>query len=185
MTIEARKRRTALLALAAVAAMTGLSFAAVPLYRAFCQATGWGGVTQRAEAAPDVVLERAMTIRFDAATDPGLPWRFKPEQPTQTLKIGKTGLAFYEAVNLSAAPVTGRAIFNVTPAKAGFYFRKIDCFCFQEQTLGPGERVSMPVSYFIDPSIAEDEYLDDVGTITLAYTFYAAEADGGDARAAE
>jgi cytochrome c oxidase assembly protein subunit 11 len=181
----ARNRRTALLALAAVAAMTGLSFAAVPLYRAFCQVTGWGGTTQRAAAGADIVLGRKITVRFDATTDQHLPWRFRPEQPAQTLRIGETGLAFYEAANLSGAPVTGRAVFNVTPAKAGLYFRKIDCFCFEEQTLGAGERVSMPVSYFIDPAIAEDKHLDDVSTITLAYTFYAAQAAATPKSAAE
>ncbi len=172
MGVAAQNRKTALIAAGAVAAMLGLSYAAVPIYRAFCQITGWGGTTSRAAKAADVVLDRKITIRFDATTDPALPWRFEPEQPSQTLKIGEAGLAFYEAANLTGAPVTGRATFNVSPAKAGRYFKKIECFCFTEQTLGAGEIQSMPVTYFIDPKIADDETLDDVQTITLAYTFY-------------
>jgi cytochrome c oxidase assembly protein subunit 11 len=168
----ARNRKTAFVILAVVAGMVGLSYASVPLYKLFCQVTGWGGATQRADANTGVVLNRKMTIRFDAATDPHLPWRFKPEQPSQVLKIGETGLAFYEAENETSAAVSGRATFNVTPAKAGIYFKKIECFCFTEQTLDPGEKVSMPVTYFIDPKIADDPNLDDVQTITLAYTFF-------------
>ncbi|MBB5517945.1 cytochrome c oxidase assembly protein [Amphiplicatus metriothermophilus] len=165
-------RRTALVVAGVVAAMVGLSFAAVPAYRAFCQVTGWGGTTQRADAAADAILERAVTIRFDGTTGADLPWRFRPEQISQTLKVGESGLAFYEAENLSDRPVTGRATYNVSPAKAGLYFKKIDCFCFTEQRLAPGEKVSMPVTYFIDPAIARDRNLDDVQTITLSYTFF-------------
>lgn len=154
------------------AGMVALSFAAVPAYRAFCQVTGWGGTTQRADAEADRVVARDITVRFDATVSQGLAWRFKPEQPSQTLKIGETGLAFYEAENLTGKPVTGRATFNVSPAKAGIYFKKIECFCFTEQTLQPGEKVSMPVTYFIDPALAEDKNLDEVQTITLAYTFF-------------
>lgn len=152
--------------------MLGLAVASVPAYRAFCQVTGWGGTTQRAEAGADRVLARDITIRFDATVGKDLPWRFKPEQVDQTLKIGETGLAFYEASNLSDGPIVGRAIFNVSPAKAGAYFNKIECFCFTEQTLQPGETVSMPVTYFIDPALANDRNLDEVETITLAYTFF-------------
>ena len=157
----------------AVVAMTALSFASVPAYRAFCQVTGWGGTTQRAETEADRTLAREITIRFDATVNQDLSWRFKPEQVSQTLHIGQTGLAFYEAENLADKPVTGRATFNVSPAKAGLYFRKIECFCFTEQTLLPGEKVSMPVTYFVDPALADDKNLDDVQTITLAYTFFA------------
>lgn len=167
-----RNGKTALLAAAAAAGMVGLSYAAVPLYRAFCQATGWGGTTQRAETGAAVVLDRPMTVRFDANVDPHLPWGFRPEQLSQTLKVGETGLAFFEAENRSGAPVSGRATFNVTPEKAGVYFKKIHCFCFDEQTLQPGQKVSMPVTYFIDPKIADDPDLDDVGTVTLSYTFF-------------
>lgn len=152
--------------------MVALSFAAVPAYRAFCQVTGWGGTTQRADAEADRVVARDITVRFDATVSQGLAWRFKPEQPSQTLKIGETGLAFYEAENLIDKPVTGRATFNVSPAKAGIYFKKIECFCFTEQTLQPGQKVSMPVTYFIDPALADDKNLDEVQTITLAYTFF-------------
>lgn len=167
-----KNARTAMIVAAVVAGMVGMSFAAVPAYRAFCQVTGFGGTTQRASAEARETLARQMTIRFDGNTAEDMPWRFKPEQVSQTLHIGETGLAFFEAENLSDHPVTGRATFNVTPTKAGIYFKKIECFCFTEQTLAPGEKVSMPVTYFIDPEIADDAYLDDVETVTLAYTFF-------------
>ncbi|MGF1543027.1 MAG: cytochrome c oxidase assembly protein [Parvularculaceae bacterium] len=167
-----RNRRTAAIAAAVVAGMVGMGFAAVPAYRAFCQVTGWGGVTQRAEAGAREVLDRKVTIRFDSVSGKDLPWRFKPEQPTQTLRLGETGLAFYEAENLADAAVTGRAMFNVSPAKAGQYFNKIECFCFTEQRLEAGQRVSMPVTYFIDPALANDPNLAEVETITLSYTFF-------------
>ncbi|HBK92631.1 MAG TPA: cytochrome c oxidase assembly protein [Parvularcula sp.] len=159
-------------ALAAVAGMVALSFASVPLYRAFCQITGWGGATKRAEAPAGRVLERTIAVRFDATVNEGLPWTFKPEQVSETLHVGETGLAFYAAKNLTDRPITGRATFNVQPAKAGRYFKKIECFCFTEQTLKPGEEASMPVTFFIDPAIADDRGLDDVQTITLSYTFF-------------
>ncbi len=165
-------RKTAAIAGGVALAMVGLSFAAVPAYKAFCQVTGWGGTTQRAEAGAARTIERKITIRFDASTNAELPWRFKPEQVSQTLHIGETGLAFYEAENLTSEPVTGRATFNVSPAKAGIYFSKVECFCFTEQTLQPGEKVSMPVTYFIDPDLADDRNLDEVETITLSYTFF-------------
>lgn len=168
----AKNRKTALIVSSVVAGMVALSFAAVPAYRAFCQVTGWGGTTQRAEAEAGRTLEREITVRFDATVSQGLPWVFKPEQPSQTLHIGETGLAFYEAGNLTGKPITGRATFNVSPAKAGIYFKKIECFCFTEQTLQPGEKVSMPVTYFVDPALADDKNLDEVQTITLAYTFF-------------
>ncbi|MFQ5561950.1 MAG: cytochrome c oxidase assembly protein [Parvularculaceae bacterium] len=168
-------RKTALIVAGLVLAMVGLSFAAVPAYRAFCQVTGWGGVTQRADAGAGRTLARQITVRFDASVAAGLDWRFKPEQVSQTLHIGETKLAYFEAENLSDRPVTGQATFNVTPAKAGIYFNKIQCFCFTEQTLAPGEKVSMPVVYFVDPELADDRNLDEVQTITLAYTFFAKE----------
>ncbi len=168
-----KNRKTAMYVAAGVVGMIGLSFASVPAYRAFCQVTGWGGTTQRAEAEADRTLAREITIRFDATVNQGLAWRFKPEQPSQTLHIGETGLAFYEAENLTDKPVSGRATFNVSPAKAGIYFQKIECFCFTEQTLQAGQKVSMPVTYFIDPKIAEDDNMDDIQTITLSYTFFA------------
>lgn len=173
----ARNKKTALMVTGLVAGMTALSFAAVPAYRAFCQITGFDGTTQRADKAADRILDRKITIRFDATVADGLAWSFKPEQIDQTLRVGETGLAFYHAENFSGASVTGRATFNVQPAKAGVYFKKIECFCFTEQTLAAGKAASMPVTYFIDPSIAEDPNLDDVSTITLSYTFFPWETD--------
>lgn len=163
--------------LGVVFAMVAMSYAAVPLYKLFCQVTGWGGTTKRADAAPDLILDRMITVRFDATVDPRLPWRFRPEQISQSMRIGESRLAFYEAANLSTKPVVGRATFNVTPAKAGKYFKKIECFCFTEQMLAAGEQVTMPVSYFIDPAIADDRQLDEVETITLSYTFFDWGAD--------
>lgn len=173
MTGQERNKKTAGIVIGVVFAMVALSFASVPAYRAFCQVTGWGGTTQRADTGADRTLAREITVRFDATVAQGLDWRFKPEQPSQTLNIGETGLAFYEAANNTNRPITGRATFNVSPAKAGIYFRKIECFCFTEQTLQPGQVVSMPVTYFVDPALAEDENLAEVQTITLAYTFFA------------
>jgi len=170
--IQAKNKKTALIVSGAVASMVALSFAAVPAYRAFCQVTGWGGTTQRAEATTGQTLARKITVRFDGTVSHGLNWRFKPEQVSQTLHIGEAGLAFFEAENFSDKPVTGRATFNVSPAKAGIYFNKIDCFCFTEQRLEPGEKMSMPVAYFIDPALADDPNLDEVQTVTLAYTFF-------------
>ena len=172
MTGTDQNKKTAASVAAVVVGMVAMSFAAVPAYKAFCQVTGWGGTTQRADKNEDGVIDRTITVRFDATTSADLPWRFKPEQVSQTLNIGETGLAFYEAENLTGVPVSGRATFNVSPAKAGIYFKKIECFCFTEQTLQPGEKVSMPVTYFIDPALAKDKNLDEVETITLAYTFF-------------
>lgn len=183
---QSKNKKTALIVSGIVLGMVGMSFAAVPAYRAFCQVTGWGGTTQRAEAGADGVLERKVTVRFDGTVSNGLDWGFRPEQVSQTLHIGETGLAFFEAENHSGKPITGRASFNVSPSKAGLYFKKIECFCFTEQTLQPGETVSMPVTYFVDPALAEDENLDDVQTITLAYTFFPWEnepADDGESAA--
>ena len=153
-------------------------FVVPPAYRLFCQVTGWGGTTQRAEAATGKVLDRTITVRFDATTDRDLPWRFKPQQWEQTMPIGEAMLAFYDAENLSSKSVSGQASFNVSPAKAGIYFKKVECFCFTEQLLKPGEKVSMPVAYFIDPAIDEDRNLDEVETITLSYTFFRLDEDG-------
>ncbi|MEE4210181.1 MAG: cytochrome c oxidase assembly protein [Parvularcula sp.] len=155
-----------------VAGMVALSFAAVPLYDTFCRVTGWGGTTQTAETSSDRVLDRKVVIRFDASTAQDMPWSFKPVQYTQTLRIGETGLAYYEATNTSEHPVIGSASFNVQPAKAGLYFMKVECFCFTEQRLEPGETMLMPVTYFIDPELADEKRLDDVREITLSYTFY-------------
>lgn len=164
--------KTAMIVSGVVVSMVGLSFAAVPLYDAFCRVTGWGGTTQRAEAAPSQTLAREVTVRFDATVGRGLAWRFEPQEPSQTLHVGQTGLTFYEAENLSDKPIVGRATFNVSPAKAGLFFSKIECFCFTEQLLQPGEKVLMPVTYFVDPGLADDINMDDVQTITLSYTFF-------------
>jgi cytochrome c oxidase assembly protein subunit 11 len=159
---------------ALVLGMTALSFAAVPLYRLFCQVTGYEGTTRRASVAPDTVLERSLTVAFDANVGPGIGWRFEPVQRAQQLRIGEQGLAFYRATNRSDKPQVGMAVFNVTPHKAGSYFNKIECFCFTAQRLEPGQSVEMPVAYFIDPAIDGDADLKKLTTITLSYTFYPA-----------
>jgi len=167
-----KNARTALSVSGVVLGMVAMSFAAVPLYRAFCQVTGWGGTTQVADQQADRVLERKVTVRFDASRASGMPWEFKPVQVSQELHIGETGLAYYEATNTSDEPVIGSATFNVQPAKAGQYFMKVDCFCFEEQLLQPGETMLMPVTYFIDPEMDNERNLDEVREITLSYTFY-------------
>lgn len=161
-----------------VAAMVGLSFAAVPLYRMFCQATGYAGTPQRADKGADQVLDRTVTVRFDGNVDPALPWRFAPEQRTMEVKIGETALAFFKATNETDAPVTGTAIFNVSPEQAGLYFTKIECFCFTEQTLAAGQSVDMPVTFFVDPKIVEDDDTKNIAEITLSYTFYRTDKAG-------
>ncbi len=152
--------------------MVGAAYASVPLYNIFCKVTGYGGTTQRADAGSDVVLEREIKVLFDASTARGLMWEFKPLQLEQTVRIGENGLARYRATNLSDKPLTGMASYNVTPQKAGAYFVKLECFCFTEQTLQPGESMDMPVIYFVAPEIAEEKRLDDIKTITLSYTFF-------------
>ncbi len=152
--------------------MVGMSYAAVPLYRIFCQATGIAGTTQRAEKPSDRVLDRTMSIRFDANVSPDLPWTFAPAVPTVDVRIGENTLAFYQARNTSDHALTGAATFNVTPEIAGGYFVKVACFCFQEQRLEPGQVVDMPVSFYVDPAIVADKDAGRVGQITLSYTFY-------------
>ena len=164
--------RTLAVILGVVAAMLGLVAAAPTLYNTFCRVTGWGGTTQRADGLAPRVLDREITVRFDASVAKGLPWTFKPEQVSQTLRVGETGLAYYETTNRSDRPVVGTATFNVQPAKAGLYFMKVQCFCFTAQVLQPGETMSMPVSYYVDPEIDDEERLDEVREITLSYTFY-------------
>jgi cytochrome c oxidase assembly protein subunit 11 len=155
-----------------VASMIGLSYASVPLYRLFCQVTGFGGTTQVAEAAPAQASAEQMTIRFDANIDRSLGWNFHPKQNTMTVKIGEPNMAYYVATNAASLPSTGSAVFNVTPAEAGIYFNKIECFCFTEQTLKAGETVEMPVQFFIDPAILDDLDAKSISEITLSYTFY-------------
>ena len=168
-----RNLRTAMLSVLGICCMTGLGFASVPLYRIFCQVTGFGGTTQTAEQAPATTVDRLMQIQFDATVHPGLPWDFKPEQRQVTLKVGEPGLIYYSATNLGSYQTLGVATFNVTPEKAGQYFTKVACFCFQEQPLAPGETARLGVSFFVDPAIMGDPDLDDVTTITLSYTFFA------------
>lgn len=164
--------RIALVVSAMVVGMIGLSFAAVPMYRTFCQITGWGGTTQKAEQASASIVDREITIRFDGTISQNLPWSFSPDQVSQDLKVGETGLAFYSAENRSEQAIVGSATFNVQPAKAGRYFMKVECFCFTEQLLMPGQAMKMPVTYFVDPALADDRDLDEVREITLSYTFY-------------
>lgn len=152
--------------------MFAMAYAAVPIYRVFCKVTGYGGTTQVAEAYATSVGSREITVRFDSNIDADLPWSFSPEQTAITLRTGENGLAFYQAENLSDAPVTGMAVYNVTPDKAGIYFNKVHCFCFDEQTLKPHEKMMMPVSFFVDPALEMDRNLDDVDTITLSYSFF-------------
>ena len=170
--LASRNRRIAVAAFCGAAVMVGAAFAAVPLYRVFCQVTGYGGTPRTADAAPGRVLERRMTVRFNADLDPALQWEFEPERRQVRIRVGEQALAFYRARNLSSAPLTGTATFNVTPLKAGPYFSKIECFCFTEQTLMPGQSVDMPVTFFIDPAIAADPGLDAVTVVTLSYTFF-------------
>lgn len=165
--------RTALMAFGLAAGMTGVGYASVPLYRMFCQVTGFGGTTQKADEAPGAVSSGTLiSVRFDANTAPGLPWEFKPEANSEKVVIGARDITFYSAKNLSSVPVTGTATFNVTPSQAGKYFSKIQCFCFTEQTLQPGKQVRMPVVFYVDPKIMDDPDARDIKEITLSYTFY-------------
>ncbi|OYX13061.1 MAG: cytochrome c oxidase assembly protein [Rhizobiales bacterium 32-66-8] len=161
--------------LAFVATMIGVAYAAVPLYAMFCTLTGFGGATRQAEAAPGAVLERKMTVRFDANVAPGLTWQFRPEQRSVEVQVGETKMAYYLARNESSAPSYANATYNVTPSQAGAYFVKMQCFCFEEQTLQGNEKVDMPVVFFIDPAIEQDEELKGLKTITLSYTFFPAK----------
>jgi cytochrome c oxidase assembly protein subunit 11 len=165
------KRRTAILSAVVVFAMTGAAFAAVPLYRRFCQLTGFDGTVRRAEAAPTQVLDKTVLIRFDANVR-GVPWDFGPDQTSQTVKIGKTGLAFFHVKNTSDKPVTAHAAYNVVPESAARYFQKLQCFCFTDQTLQPGQSADFPVVYFVDPKYASDPDTKNEPDITLSYTFF-------------
>lgn len=156
-----------------VGLMLGLSFASVPLYRAFCQATGFGGTTQRAQASVVPEGKRSLTVRFDANVAPGLPWSFEPETPSVTLRTGRTATVFFHVENKSDQTTVAHAIFNVTPGVVGEYFDKINCFCFTDQTLGPHEAADMPVVFFLNPALEEDESMAAVDTLSLSYTFYA------------
>ncbi len=155
-----------------VVLMGGLAWASVPFYDWFCRVTGFGGTTDVAAAQSDTVLEQTIKVRFDGSKDRNMPWEFKPVVHEMELKIGETGLAFYEAYNPTDRVIAGSASYNVTPYEAGGFFTKIDCFCFTEQVLQPGERVQMPVTFYVDPEIVTDRDAKYVHTITLSYTFY-------------
>ena len=173
MALSHKRKRMMLVVLGGVACgMVGLSFAAVPLYDLFCSVTGFGGTTQTADAAPAEVGNRVMAVQFNSDVSNDVPWRFKPSQREVELRVGEVGLAFYTAINESNNTILGSATFNVTPLKAGIYFTKVDCFCFEEQVLRPGESAELPVTFFIDPDIVNDRDMDDVTTITLSYTFF-------------
>lgn len=168
-------RRVALLCGVFVTAMVGAAYAAVPLYDMFCRATGFGGTTKVASAAPSGALERTVKVRFDANVAPGLDWDFQPVQREMTVRVGESNLAFFRARNRSGEDSWGTATYNVTPQTTGAYFSKIHCFCFDEQQLAAGESLDMPVQFFVDPSFVEDDGMDRVNTITLSYTFFAAK----------
>ena len=165
-------QRTVVQTVSVVILMGGLAWASVPFYNWFCRVTGFGGTTNVAEAGSDLILDETIKVRFDASLDRDMPWTFKPEVREMEIRIGETGLAYYEAYNPLDVPIAGRATYNVTPYEAGAFFDKIDCFCFTEQVLMPGETVLMPVSFFVDPAIVDDREGQYVHTITLSYTFY-------------
>jgi cytochrome c oxidase assembly protein subunit 11 len=184
--LQRSNARVGLYAALLALAMLGMGYAAVPLYEMFCQVTGFGGTTQRATEGEALAAERAgakaagasVSVRFDANVDSALPWTFRPEQVTQTVRLGQRSMAFYYAKNNSDRPVTGTASFNVSPVQTGQYFNKIQCFCFTEQTLQPGQEVVMPVLYFVDPAIRDDANAAPVEQITLSYTFHRSEPPG-------
>ncbi|KOF16655.1 cytochrome C oxidase assembly protein [Ensifer adhaerens] len=161
--------------LAFVVGMTGMAYAAVPLYDMFCRVTGYNGTTKRVEQASDVILDEKVKVTFDANTSGGLPWEFKPVQRDIDVRIGETVQVMYRAKNLSSKPTTGQATFNVTPMQAGAYFNKVQCFCFTETTLQPGEEMEMPVVFFVDPDMVNAVETKDIKTLTLSYTFYPRE----------
>jgi len=167
-----RNGRTAAAMVGIVVLMGSLAWAAIPLYNLFCKVTGFGGTPSVAEAGSDVILDRTIKIRFDGSLERGMPWSFRPVQAAVDLRIGETGLAFFEAYNPTDRVITGQASYNVFPYAAGGYFTKIECFCFTEQTLQPHERVQMPVTFFVDPEIMDDPDGKYIHEITLSYTFY-------------
>jgi cytochrome c oxidase assembly protein subunit 11 len=169
-------RRTVIPLVLVIVGMGGMAWAAVPLYDWFCRVTGFGGTTQLGAGA-ERVLDRTVTVRFDASLERGMPWIFKPVEPSMEVRVGETALAFYEAHNPTDRPVAGSATYNVAPFSLGGYFTKIDCFCFTEQVLEPGERVEMPVTFYIDPEMVEDAETEGVSHITLSYTFFETELD--------
>ncbi|MBP0447418.1 cytochrome c oxidase assembly protein [Roseomonas sp. SSH11] len=176
-TLARRNRRVAIAAFGTVAGMVGLSFASVPLYDMFCRMTGYNGTVQTGGPAAPGAVERKVTVRFSANTHPSLPWRFEAAQNAMQVHLGEEGLAFYSAANTAERPVEGVATYNVTPEVVGKYFHKVACFCFDAQTLQPGQSVEMPVSFWVDPAMANDPNTRDIRTITLNYTFFRTLAD--------
>lgn len=173
-------RNTRVMAICGLVAvsMVGAAYASVPLYDLFCRVTGYGGTTQVAQYNDESrILDRTVEIRFDASREAGFPWTFEPVQRSMTVRLGETQIAFYRATNNSDRAVTGTATYNVTPYKAAPFFSKLECFCFTEQTLQPGESIEMPVLFFVDAEMDEDDRYDDVRTITLSYTFFESQAD--------
>jgi len=170
-----KNTRTLLLVFGFAFCMVGLSFASVPLYDLFCRVTGFGGTTQVSDSAPTETFDLQITVRFNTDTSNKLPWSFKPETNKMTVDVGQQSLINFIAQNKASAPVTGTAVYNVTPLKAGKYFHKTQCFCFDEQTLTAGEKMNMPVAFYIDPSIMDDRGMEDVSTITLSYSFFKAQ----------
>jgi cytochrome c oxidase assembly protein subunit 11 len=166
------KRKTVVQTVSLVVFMGALAWASVPLYDWFCRVTGFGGVPNTAQTGSDVILDKTIKVRFDASLDRDMPWEFKPVERQVEMRIGETGLVFYEAYNPTDRPVAGTASYNVTPYEAGNFFTKIDCFCFEQQVLQPGERVEMPVTFFVDPEIVDDRDAKYTKVITLSYTFY-------------
>ncbi|WP_333830061.1 cytochrome c oxidase assembly protein [Pararhodobacter sp.] len=172
-------QRTAAQATGVVVVMAGLGWASVPLYDLFCRVTGYGGTTQVGSGS-DRVLEQTVRVRFDASVARDFPWEFRPVQRTMDIRLGEVGIAFYEAYNPMDEPIAGTASYNVAPYDAGLYFTKIDCFCFQYQVLQPGERVEMPVTFYVDPDMLDDRDARDTHTITLSYTFHRTEIPAAD-----
>jgi cytochrome c oxidase assembly protein subunit 11 len=177
--MSARHRRIALLCAGFVAFMVGMAYASVPLYRLFCQATGFDGTPRVADKPSATVLDRTIVVRFDANVAPGLAWRFEPVERTMTVRIGENALAFFRATNLSDRPIHGTATYNVFPEQAAVFFNKLQCFCFTEQVLEPGESVEMPVSFFVDPQIVADKDAGSATHLTLSYTFYPVQPKPG------
>ncbi|MEE4117450.1 MAG: cytochrome c oxidase assembly protein [Paracoccaceae bacterium] len=178
------KQKTLAQTVSVVLFMGAMAWASVPLYDWFCRVTGYGGTTAVAAGESDTVLDQTIKVRFDAGLDRGMPWEFRPMQREMEVRIGETALAFYEAYNPTDRPIAGTASYNVSPFTAGGYFAKIACFCFEEQVLQPGERVEMPVTFYVDPDIVDDRDARHVSVITLSYTFYEMDLPGEEEQAA-
>lgn len=176
-----KNRRVFTFVISGVFAMVGLAFAAVPLYDLFCRVTGYGGTTQVSQTGADRILERKIQVQFNSDTHRDMPWTFKPDQRAVAVQLGQDALISYSALNPTNRPVTGTAIYNVTPQKVGKYFHKTQCFCFDRQTLRPGQDITMPVVFYIDPDMDDDPAMDDVTSITLSYTFFKSESQALDA----